>query len=309
MKCRACGGEAAVRLEYANLQLCREDFLRFFERRVARTIKRYRMLPRGAKVVVALSGGKDSSALLHVLWRLRSALGVEVEALTVDLGIGGYSELYVGAARALCARLGVPLRVVSLESEYGFTVDDVARRVRRAVCSACGTIKRYVLNREARRAGGYALATGHNLDDTLAAVLQAYVRGDVGALSKLGPALPPGGGFVARVKPLIETPEGDVRLYAEYAGIEYVRVKCPYSRGATSYTYKAALDLLEREHPGIKFQMLRSFLDRLQPALAGARPSAEQLDKCTVCGEPSRSPVCQFCRIRRQIGVRLREHG
>jgi len=228
-------------------------------------------------------------------------------AITVDLGIDGYSERCVEAARRLCSRLGAPLRVVSLEEEFGLTIDAAARALgRRGVCSACGVVKRYVLNRAAREAGAYAVATGHNLDDTLAALLQAYVRGDLAQLAKLGPVLPPSDGFVARVKPLIETPEADVELYARVSGLEVVGVKCPYSRGATSFTYKAALDLLEREHPSVKFQMLRSFLDRIQPALRSAGREGPGLTKCSLCGEPSSSPVCQFCRIRARVLQRAR---
>jgi len=61
MRCRMCGGEAEVRLEYANLQLCREDFVRFFERRVERTVKRYGMVPEGATVAIALSGARTAA--------------------------------------------------------------------------------------------------------------------------------------------------------------------------------------------------------------------------------------------------------
>lgn len=151
----------------------------------------------------------------------------------------------------------------------------------------------------------YAVATGHNLDDTLATLLQAYVRGDVAQLAKLRPVLPPSEGLVARVRPLIETPEEDLRLYVEPLGIEHAKAKCPYSQGATSFTYKAALELLEQEHPSVKFQMLRSFLDKLQPLISNCAISEQAGRKCAICGEPSTSAICQFCRIRNQI---LREN-
>ncbi len=74
-RCRVCGSPAYVRLEYANLQLCKDDFIRFFERRVKRTIERYGMFEKGSRVAVAVSGGKDSVALLHALWRLKDEWG------------------------------------------------------------------------------------------------------------------------------------------------------------------------------------------------------------------------------------------
>jgi uncharacterized protein (TIGR00269 family) len=296
-KCRVCGAPAYARLEYANLQLCRDNFVRFFERRVERTVERYGMFERGSRVAVAVSGGKDSVALLHSLWKLRGKLGVELVAITIDLGIAGHSDRYVPLARRVCERLGVPCRVVDLRGEYGFSVDEL-RGLRRPVCSLCGAVKRYVLNREARELGAHVLATGHNLDDFLAALLQAYIRGDLRALAKLRPYLPPEGKLVARAKPLVETPERDTKLYVEALGLEHVTWKCPYSSGAPSFEYKRVLDLLEEEHPSIKFQMLRSFLERIQPLISVEEPS---LLSCSKCGEPSSSPVCQFCRIKSMI--------
>jgi uncharacterized protein (TIGR00269 family) len=255
------------------------------------------MFERGSRVAVAVSGGKDSVALLHSLWKLRGKLGVELVAITIDLGIAGHSDRYVPLARRVCERLGVPCRVVDLRGEYGFSVDEL-RGLRRPVCSLCGAVKRYVLNREARELGAHVLATGHNLDDFLAALLQAYIRGDLKALAKLRPYLPPEGKLVARAKPLVETPERDTKLYVEALGLEHVTWKCPYSSGASSFEYKRVLDLLELEHPSIKFQMLRGFLERIQPLISVEEPS---LLSCSKCGEPSSSPVCQFCRIKSMI--------
>lgn len=286
-----------MRLEYANLRLCGEHFVEFFERRVLRTVERYGMLREGERVAVAVSGGKDSVSLLHALWRLRERLGVELVGVTIDLGIRGYSEEYVGVAVENFERLGVPYRVVRL-ADYGFTVDD-ATRLRRPVCSVCGTVKRYLLNRTARELGAHVVATGHTLDDFLSVLLQAYVRGDLGLLSKHKPYLPPADGLVARAKPLSETPESDTLAYARILGLRFTERKCPYAGKAASLDYKAALDLLEERHPSTKFQMLRSFLDKIQPRVAAE--AREGLGRCEVCGEPSSSRVCQFCRLRAQL--------
>jgi uncharacterized protein (TIGR00269 family) len=304
VRCRVCGGEAVVRLEYANLRLCGKHFVEFFERRVLRTVERYGMLREGQRVAVAVSGGKDSVSLLHALWKLRERLGVELVGVTIDLGIRGYSEEYVGVAVENFERLGVPYRVVRL-ADYGFTIDDAAERLRRPVCSVCGTVKRYLLNRVARELGANVVATGHTLDDFLSVLLQAYIRGDLELLSKHKPYLPPADGLVARAKPLAETPESDTLTYARILGLRFTERKCPYAGKAVSADYKAALNLLEERHPGIKFQMLRSFLDRVQPRVAAG--AGAELRKCEVCGEPSSSRVCQFCRFRAQLaGERLR---
>lgn len=293
-RCRICGSPAYVRLEYANLQLCEVDFIRFFERRVKSTIERYGMFERGSKVAVAVSGGKDSVALLHALWKLKVELGIELVAITIDLGIAGYSDRCVPLSERICEKLGVACRVVDLRGEYGFAVDDL-KGLRRSVCSLCGTVKRYVLNKETREMGAHVLATGHNLDDFLATLLQAYIRGDLRALTKLKPYLPGRGKLVARAKPLIETPEKDAETYVQAIGLDYVSWKCPYAQDASSLEYKKVVNMLEEKYPSIKFQMIRSFLKRIQPLIRVEEPS---LVSCSKCGEPSSSPVCQFCQIK-----------
>uniref|UniRef100_A0A7C3SKV2 TIGR00269 family protein n=1 Tax=Thermofilum pendens TaxID=2269 RepID=A0A7C3SKV2_THEPE len=241
--------------------------------------------------------------MLHALWRLRERLGVELVGVTIDLGIRGYSEEYVGVAVENFEQLGVPYRVVRL-ADYGFTIDE-ATRLRRPVCSVCGTVKRYLLNKVARELGAHVVATGHTLDDFLSVLLQAYIRGDLELLSKHKPYLPPADGLVARAKPLSETPERDTLTYARILGLRFTGRKCPYSRRAVSADYKASLDLLEERHPGLKFQMLRSFLDRVQPRIAAEARGG--LGRCEACGEPSSSRVCQFCRFRAQLaGAPLR---
>lgn len=296
-RCRVCGSPAYVRLEYANLQLCKDDFIRFFERRVKRTIERYGMFEKGSRVAVAVSGGKDSVALLHALWRLKDELGIELTAITIDLGIAGHSDRYIPISKRICEKLGVACRVVDLRGEYGFAVDEL-KGLRRSVCSLCGAVKRYVLNKEARELGAHVLATAHNLDDFLATLLQAYIRGDLRALAKLKPYLPGEGKLVAKAKPLVETPEKDTKAYVQALGLDHVNWKCPYAQDASSLEYKKVLNALEGRYPSIKFQFMRSFLERIQPLIGVEEPS---LVSCSKCGEPSSSPVCQFCRIKSRI--------
>jgi len=304
VRCRLCGRAATVRLRYANLSLCKEHFIKFFERRVLRSINRYGMFRRGDRVAVAVSGGKDSVVLLQVLYDLSERIGIEVVGLTIDLGIAGYSNAYLEVAKRHYERLSIPYRVIRLR-DYGFTVDELVG-IRRNVCSACGVIKRYLLNRAAREEGADVLATGHSMDDFLSVLLQAYIRGDLETLAKLSPKLPKADGLVARVKPLVETPERDVLAYALLRELEYVEEECPYAKGATSVEYKMILNSLEDRHPGIKFQMLRAFMSRIQPALKTEKKGF--LRRCEECGEPSSRNVCQFCRLRKLVTGEAGKH-
>ena len=295
--CRICKADAVVSLRYANLSLCREHFIQYLEKRVLTTIERYRMVRRGDLIAIAVSGGKDSVALLHLMNKIRDRLQVDLLGITIDLGIKEYSETSVEIAVENFKEESIDYRIVKL-SDYGFTIDDLAR-TRRRVCSYCGTVKRYILNAVARREGANAIATGHNLDDITAVLLQAYIRGDVDTLRRLDPALPGGEGFVARIKPLIEVSEKETMTYAFLEGLKWLSDECPYSRGATSLEYKSIMNILEYNHPSIKLQMLRVFLKRIKPLLG--HQTGGKVKNCKICGEPAMRDVCSFCRLRLKV--------
>jgi len=310
MRCRICGAEAAVRLRYANTALCGEHFVRFFERRVERTVRKFGMIESGERVAVAVSGGKDSLAMLYALSGLAERMGFEIVGITIDLGIEGrrYSERCVEAAVENYERLGIPYKVVRL-SEYGFTIDELARaRLRPRVCSLCGSVKRYLLNKIAREMGASRLATGHNLDDFLQVVLQHYLFGRIEELAKFYPAIPPAPGMVSRIKPLVETPERDSMAYVLLKGIEYHGGTCPHARGATSLDLKRALNALERDHPGVKFSMFNVYIKSIYPLLSREYMSKiEDVGACEICGEPTSARICLFCRIREAMKKRLKK--
>ena len=115
------------------------------------------------RALIALSGGKDSAALLDSLVELD--LNIELIPFHIDLGIPGYSDHCRKAVEQLCRRLGYKPLVFRLETE-GFTISEVSRRYRKP-CSPCGTIKRYWMNRIALEQNVDVVVTGHNLDLSL----------------------------------------------------------------------------------------------------------------------------------------------
>ncbi len=301
MKCRVCGAKAVAYLRYANAAFCRKHFIEFFERRVKRAIERFGMIERGDKVAVAVSGGKDSLALLYVLKKLSESLDFDVLGITIDLGIDGYSKLSVEIAEKNYKRLGIDYRVVQLE-DYGFTIDEVVKyKVSGRVCGICGTVKRYVLNKVAREEGASKIATGHNLDDFLQVVLQGYLYGNLEDLARYYPVIPAMPGLVARIKPLVTTPERDSLIYIILNNIEYVREECPYSRRASSQDLKNALFYIEDRRPGTRFSMFNTYVKKIYPVIREAYFKSGILKTCRMCGEPTKAEVCLFCRVREKV--------
>lgn len=303
LKCTVCRGEAEVRLPAHNSKFCREHFDRFFLRQVEKVISEFRMLEAGAPVLVAVSGGKDSLTVADVLARL----GYSVVGLHIDLGIhsGGFSAASREASERFFARLGRPLHILSLEEEFGLGVPQVVRRFDRP-CAVCGLTKRHLLNEYAYRHGFTALATGHHLDDLSSTLLANVLRWDTRYLRKTLPVLPAGDGLARKIKPLALLTAEEIRTYARFRGIEPVLGNCPFSAEAKFKRYARLLDAVEDESPGTKRGFYQNFL-RIASVFAEPAPAAGQaprselpeLRRCRVCGAPTPSEVCAFCRIWR----------
>ncbi len=294
-------------IPYARLSLCNEHFKVYVVRRVRRTIERYKMVREGERVLAAVSGGKDSLVLLHVLSEIRNSddpkisLNYELEAVTIDLGIEGYSEESVRVAGEHCRSIGVPHHVIDVRRVAGFTMDEVASRGGRPVCSVCGVVKRYVLNAFGVEEGFDRLATGHNLDDEAAVLLSNYVSANVELLARQSPVLPRRDGMVSRIKPLFEVSERETALYAHIQGLSPISEECPYAVNPSTLKFKEVINFLEEKWPAAKVSMVRGFLKRIKPHLTD-EGWQEALRRCAVCGYPTSSEVCAFCRLKEAYG-------
>ena len=291
MKCKKCGKRAVIRLRAHHMALCGEDFLAFILNRVQRTIDRYKLFAPRERVLVAISGGKDSLALFDILQRL----GYGVEGLYIDLGIDGFSQRGHEAAEAFVAKREAPLHLHSLREEMGAGVPEIASQLRRPPCSLCGMMRRYIMNRFAREGGFTALATGHNLDDEGATLLGNVTSWQIGYLAKQSPLLPATHPYlVKKAKPLALVAEREVLAYCLLRGIEFHEEQCPHAKGATSRKHKEVLNLLEYYSPGSKIRFYQEFLkhQKMFPAI-----EAQGLRECSVCGYLTTGETCQFCTV------------
>jgi uncharacterized protein (TIGR00269 family) len=303
MKCHKCGGVAVIGMPQHRLNLCAEHFAEWVLSMVQRTIEDYGMFTREERVLVAVSGGKDSLSLWDILIRL----GYHTEALYINLGIPhqDYSDVSQQRVEAFAAAQGgLPLRVVNVRESYGMTTPDLARaryagRGRHA-CSACGLIKRHIMNQVALEGHYDAIATGHNVDDEAAVLVQNVLRWEGGYLRRQAPVLPATGDSLARkVKPLCHLYERETAAYALVRGIAYADLECPYSTNAKTIFYKTLLNQLERRSPGAKQSFYHGFLRAKEEGLLA--PVVEEpfpLSPCRRCGQPtSAGDMCSFCRL------------
>jgi uncharacterized protein (TIGR00269 family) len=272
-------------------------------KQVQATVSRYRLLKHGDYIGVAVSGGKDSLTLLHILHQISPPHGSELVALTVDEGIAGYRDEALRLVEAFTARLKIPLVVVSYQELYGFTLDAGLkwRRPRKvSACSICGVLRRRALDVAAERAGVDVVAKAFNLDDMAQSFLMNLLAGDLKRIRWLDPALQKAEGFRARtIKPLVEVYEEEVALYAYLNRIPFQEEDCPYRGESIRSEVRAFLNSLEARHPGIKHILFKT-------AIKVARNLAVEpveTGRCERCGYPSTQPVCQTCRALTLVEV------
>ncbi|MBL7163557.1 MAG: adenine nucleotide alpha hydrolase family protein [Anaerolineales bacterium] len=302
MKCKKCGGKAAINMRQHKLALCKEHYLDWIPAQTQRFIEKYKMFSPEDKILVAVSGGKDSLAL----WDILIQLGYQADGLYIGLGIDGgfgYSDKSLRFCQRYADRHGLNLIVVDVGKTYGSTIpqlNDKTPRGKEKPCAVCGVSKRNIMNRAARDGNYDVLVTGHNLDDEAAVLFGNTLNWLDRYLLRQGPVLEAERpGLVRKAKPLFRFYERETAAYALLRGIEYIYDECPHAVGAKSIYYKEILNQLETKRPGAKLIFYLNFLKAKDRGLF-AEPviESEALNTCTSCGQPTTSPAkCAFCRL------------
>ena len=299
MKCTRCRGRAVVEVPRANAAFCGGCFTGTYVRNlVERAIRHDRMFGPDARVLVAVSGGKDSL----MLWDLLLDLGYAADGLYLGLGIGGYSDRSRVVCEEFAAARGATLVVRDLGETAGFTIPLAAANSSRPACAVCGLSKRHLFNSAAREGGYDVVATGHNLDDEVAVLLGNVLRWETGYLARQSPVLESTHpSLVKKVKPLYRVAERETAAYCVLKGIDYVVEECPLVEGNTQMRYKGLLDALEAAAPGTKHNFLFGFLEK---GRAHFPPDGVPLNECVECGSATPGDLCAFCRAKRQLVAR-----
>jgi len=306
MKCRKCGGKASINMRQHKLALCKEHYLEWIPEQTERFIKKYDMFTKDDRILVAVSGGKDSLAL----WDILTRLGYQADGLYLGLGIDegiGYSHESQRLSQKFADENNLKLHVVDIEKEYGQPIPvlaEVSHRGKGKPCAVCGLAKRHEMNRIARDLGYAVLATGHNLDDEAAVLFGNTLHWISDYLLRQEPVLPEADGLARKVKPLCRFYEREMTAYCLSRGIEYIYEECPFAEGAKSIYYKELLNQLETTRPGAKLIFYLKFLDARKRGDLFIEQDAvkAQLHPCSNCGQPTSAPdLCSFCRMIEKV--------
>ena len=310
LSCAKCSAPACI--GSGPLARCEKHFLDDFDSRVRQAVREYRMIRPGDRVAVALSGGKDSTVMLHQLVELRKRLPMELLAILVDEGIAGYRAPTIAVARKECKKLKVPLHIVSFRSEFGLSLDSMLKKEKAGrsapvgACSFCGVFRRTLLQKAARRLKADKLALGHNLDDAAQTVLLNLYRNEPARLARFWPISDDeksSSRLVPRIRPLIRCSEKEVALWAALNNVPIHYGACPYAVEAMRQTVRAQLNQMEDRYPGTKVRIFNAFVKMRGGLLKAAEADAatSSLSTCPRCGEISSGGACGACRMMERL--------
>ena len=146
MACKNCKTKPVIKLPNSNVQLCKNDFIKYFEKKAIKTIGKYKLIEKGDYVGVAVSGGKDSTSLLYILNILAKKNNFKIVGIAIDEGIKGYRDFTLKDLKEFCKKNKINLKIYSFKDEFKSTLDKLVKKER--PCTICGILRRTLLNKK-----------------------------------------------------------------------------------------------------------------------------------------------------------------
>jgi tRNA 2-thiocytidine biosynthesis protein TtcA len=223
-------------------------------KKTTKAIVDYQMIADGDRVMVGLSGGKDSWALLQVLDVLRQRAPIKFSLVAVNVD-SGYKEYKHDVIARTCEARGWDYRIE--HTTIGEVMDDILE-AGKTPCSLCARLRRGVLYRMADEVGATKIALGHHADDFIETLLLNLFF--AGALKAMPAKLLSDNGAHVVIRPLVYVGEDEARAYAKESELPIIGCCCPAcgDLGLQRQRTKRLLMELEAEHPGVKTSMLKA---------------------------------------------------
>jgi uncharacterized protein (TIGR00269 family) len=291
-----------INMRQHKLALCKDHFLEWVLEQTERNIKKYKLFSKNDRVLVAVSGGKDSLAL----WDVLNKLEYQTAGLYINLGIHGdsdYSNFSQILTENFANQRNLTLHIVNIQTEHGKSIPELSnsnKRGKSKPCSICGMVKRHTMNEIASKFDYDVLVTGHNLDDEVAVLFNNVMGWQVDFLRRQAPLIPAKKGLLPKAKPFCRFYERETAAYALLSNIDYIEDECPFSVGSTTIRNKELLNKLENERAGSKLAFYLKFLNAKKELFSENEDNQliEQLHTCPSCGQLTQTEgLCAFCRM------------
>lgn len=214
-----------------------------------KTIETYKLIDEGDKIAVGLSGGKDSFTLLMALKALQRfyPLHFDLIAISIDPGFDFFNRNFL---KNKCEEIGVPLFIE--ESHIKEIVFDI--RKEKNPCSLCANLRRGILNSTAIRENCNKIALGHNQDDALETFLLNFIY--AGNLSTFAPISYMDRSKITLIRPLIDTPEKEIKKFVKRANVELIPKICPMDGISKREDMKKMIMEWEKKLPNVRANMV-----------------------------------------------------
>lgn len=290
-KCQKCDNNSAYVRRYSGERLCSECFSHSILRKTAKTISKYKMIKHDDLVAVAVSGGKDSLSLLHILEKMSRAHNFRIEAFTIDEGIPIYRQEALKIVDNFCRSINVKHSTYSYKDMFDLTLDEALEKREEKIssCSICGVLRRRVMDQAAAEINADVIATGHNLDDSLQTFLINMLAGDTGRIGFTNSTRKP-----IKIKPFCEIYESEIVFYAFTNNIPFQTESCPHMNEGIRTEIREMLNKLEENHFGIKNNLYRS-IGKL------SSPITKKSVRCSICNAECTGQVCSVCKTLRNL--------
>ena len=295
MICDRCQNQAAYTRKYSGEKLCSKCFSNSIVRKTAKTISKYNMIKNDELVAVAVSGGKDSLALLKIIHEMSSTHNFRIKAITIDEGIPGYRNEALEIVKKFCNELNIEYRIYSYKDLFELTLDEaleLREDEKTSSCSICGTLRRRAIDYAAKDIGADVIATGHNLDDTLQTFVINMLSGDTNKIGWMDPDTSTNS--LRKIKPFCEIYESEIVFYAFTNEIPFQSEPCPHMNEGIRTEIREFLNSLEKQHSGIKNNLYQSIVKVSQIVKDS---NYKQKTICKKCGNECTGNVCSVCNM------------
>jgi len=315
-KCDVCGvRDARVMQRHTGRALCEKCFKENIVSRFSAEVSKYRMFGSGDRILLALSGGKDSYVLLDVVKEVHDVSKIGI--VTIIEGIEGYNRFEdIDWIVATAREYGIDLYVTSFKEYTAYSLDELVKLGKLkgfdiSPCTYCGVLRRRIINYYARSQGYDKVLTAHNLDDEVQTYIMNILRGDSGRLIQNHPlSRTLSRYFVKRVKPLRKIYEWETSVYAYMRGFRFQELECPYIRYQPTlraeirdYLYE-----VEQERPGSLLRVIEAIDIYIERELLSRPLGFEELPTCSACGAPTAQgrKICVLCEVLDKLGISSR---
>ena len=295
MTCDRCENQIAYTRKYSGEKLCSQCFSNSILRKTAKTISKHKMIQNDELVAVAVSGGKDSLALLNIMNKMAKNHNFRIKAITIDEGIPGYRNEALEIVEKCCKDLNVELATYSYKKLFDLTLDealDLRENEKISSCSICGTLRRRAMEHAAKDIGAAVIATGHNLDDTLQTFVINMLSGDTSKVGWMDPDTSPNS--LRKIKPFCEIYESEIVFYAFTNNIPFQTEPCPHMNEGIRTEIREFLNSLESRHSGVKNNLYQSIL-KVSQIVKDSNQKEKKI--CQKCGNECTGTMCSVCNV------------